>query len=243
MKRALALLALVAAGAGCATAPPASPDRTELIRRLLGSTVQLRSERDGGVRRAASGVVIAADPVSRRAWIITVRHFVNPPTTQRVFVRRPGQETVVPGVVAFVSPDRDIALIEVEAFDATPVRVKATASLGDDVLVIAFPWGQRFTLVRGVVSQIASEVGQDRVTGTPRMVDASVSYGSSGGGVFDARTGELIGIVERYRSARVAIPETKDRVLEVPVPGETTLIPGPEILDFMRASGLASRLP
>jgi hypothetical protein len=241
VRRGLALLALTVASAGCAAAPPA-PDRTELIRRILTSSVQLRSEREGGVRRAASGVVVATDPVARRAWIITVRHFVNPPTTQQVFVRRPGQETVVQGVVAFVSPDRDIALIEVEALDLTPVRFKSTTSLGDEILVVAFPWGQRFTLVRGVVSQIASETGQDRVTGSPRMVDASVSYGSSGGGVFDARTGELIGIVERYRSARVAIPETKDRVLEVPVPGETTLIAVPEISDFLRAAGLASRL-
>lgn len=35
------------------------------------------------------------------------------------------------------------------------------------------------------------------------MVDASVSYGASGGGVFDARTGGLIGLVEGYRTARV----------------------------------------
>ena len=74
------------------------------------------------------------------------------------------------------------------------------------------------------------------------MVDASVSYGSSGGGVFDARSGELVGIVESYRSAKVAIPETKDRALEVPVPGETTVIPAPAIFDFILASGLGSRL-
>ena len=76
------------------------------------------------------------------------------------------------------------------------------------------------------------------VEGPPRMVDASVSYGSSGGGVFDAQSGALIGIVESYRTAKVAIPETKDRVLEVPVAGETTLIPAPAILRFLVASGL-----
>ena len=242
MRRGLALLALAVAGAGCASSPPAVQDRTDLIRRILASSVQLRTEREGGVRRAASGVVVATDPASRRAWIVTVRHFVYPPTSQQVSVRRPGQESALPAVVAFVSPDHDIALIEVGGLDAAPVRFKPTASLGDDILVVAFPWGQRFTLVRGVVSQIASASGEDLVIGPPRMVDASVSYGSSGGGVFDARSGELIGIVESYRSAKVAIPEMADRALEVPVPGETTLIAAPAILDFVLASGLGSRL-
>jgi hypothetical protein len=74
VRRGLALLALAVAGTGCASSPPAVQDRTDLIRRILASSVQLRSERDGGVRRAASGVVVATDPASRRAWIVTVRH-------------------------------------------------------------------------------------------------------------------------------------------------------------------------
>ena len=76
MSRGLALVAL--ALAGCVSVPPVQ-DRTDLIRRILGSTVQLRSQREGGARRAASGVVVATDPVARRAWIVTVRHFVDPP--------------------------------------------------------------------------------------------------------------------------------------------------------------------
>src|SRR5262249_46449159 len=154
VRRGLVLLGLAVASAGCVASRPPAADRTDLIRRILSSTVQLRSEREGGTRRAASGVVVATDPASRRAWIVTVRHFVNPPTSQQVFARRPGQEDMVPGVVAFVSPDRDIALIEVDGLDAMPVRFKPTTSLGDDILVVAFPWGQRFTLVSGIVSQI-----------------------------------------------------------------------------------------
>ena len=84
--------------------------------------------------------------------------------------------------------------------------------------------------------------GTDHVTGPAQMVDASVSYGSSGGGVFDARSGELVGIVETYRTAKVTIPEMKDRVLEIPVPGETTLVPASVILQFMQDFGLSRRL-
>ena len=53
---------------------------------------------------------------------------------------------------------------------------------------------------------------------------------------------ELVGIVETYRTAKVTIPEMKDRVLEIPVPGETTLVPASVILQFMQDFGLSGRL-
>ena len=68
MRRALTLAALALTGAGCVSASPA-PDRSELIRRILASTVQLRSERDGSLRRAASGVVVAMHAGSRRTCL------------------------------------------------------------------------------------------------------------------------------------------------------------------------------
>ena len=242
--RGLALVALVLAGSGCASGSRA-PERGDVIRRILASTAQLRSEREGGVRRAASGVVVATDAGSRRAWIVTVRHFVTPSTPQKVYVQLPGQRRTVPAIVTSVSADDadlDLAIIEVENLDVTSVRLKETASLGDEVLIVAFPWGRGFSVVRGIVSQVASPEGEELVAGPARMVDASVSYGSSGGGVFDAQSGELVGIVESYSTAKLSIPEMKDRVLEVPVPGQTTVIPAPVILRFLIDSGLGRRL-
>ena len=246
MTRGLALIALVLAGGGCVSVPRA-PERGDLIRRILASTVQLKSEREGGVHRAASGVVVATDPGSRRAWIVTVGHFVNPSKPQKVYVQLPGEERTAPATVRSVSADDrdlDLAIIEVEDLDVdvVPVRFKDTASLGDEVLIVAFPWGRRFTVTRGIVSEVTSLLGEELVTGPARMVDASVSYGSSGGGVFDAHSGELVGIVESYRTAKIAIPEMKERVLEVPVPGQTTVIPAPVILRFIVDSGLGRRL-
>jgi serine protease Do len=242
VRRAVTLVTLVVAVAGCASAPVAQ-SRSELIRQILKSTVQLRAEREGGAQRAASGVVLATDPGRRRSWILTTRHFLDPPHAQEIYVRVAGRDTLVRGTVAFVSVGLDVAIIEAEQLDVTPIRLKVTADLGDDLLVIAFPWGQRFTVVRAVVSQVTSTQGDTIVTGTPRMIDASVSYGSSGGGVFDARSGELVGIVEGYRTMKVVTPEMKDRPLELPVAGETTLIPAAAILRFLVDSGLTEFLP
>jgi len=146
VKRALTLAALALTGAGCVS-PPRPPDRGELIRGILTSTVQLRSEREGAIHRAASGVVVAADPRSDRSWIITARHFVDPSPPHNIYVRLPGRIGVTPATLAFVSPDRDLAVIEAKYLDVAPARLKMTASLGDEILVIAFPWGQRFTVV------------------------------------------------------------------------------------------------
>ena len=242
MTRALALALLAFLAAGCAAVSPV-PDRGELIRRIVKSTVQLRAEREGGARRAASGVILATDPARRRAWILTTRHFLDPPHAQEVYVRLPGRETIIRGTVAFVSLELDVAIVEAEAVDVTPVRMKSVADLGDEILVVAFPWGQRFTVVRGIVSQVTAGGDGTLVTGAPRMIDASVSYGSSGGGVFDTSSGALLGIVEGYRTVQVAIPERQGRPLELPVAGETTLIPAAAIRRFLEDSGLTDFLP
>jgi S1-C subfamily serine protease len=233
--------------AGCSSLTPTG-EGPELISRILASTVQLRSEREGGVRRAASGVCVATDPASRRAWILTVRHFLGPSRPQEVSVRRPGESAELPAVVFAVSDEElglDIAIVEVTAAPGlVPARLRREPSnLGDSALVVSFPWGGRLTVVRGIVSQLVSIPGESLVTGAARMVDAHVSYGSSGGGVFDARTGELIGIVETYRTAKITIPELKDGAIEIPVPGETVLVPAAALLQFARDFGLERRLP
>ena len=238
MRYTLALASLILTGAGCVSAAR-TPDRGELIRGILASTVQLRSEHEAGISRAASGVVVATHFASRRIWIATARHFLEP-RPQQLYVRLPGQTTLAPATIAFVSGDRDLAIIETDYADVTPARLKMVTTLGDEILLVSFPWGQRFTVVRGVVSQIDAPAGELPVAGPPRMVSATVSYGSSGGGVFDAQTGELVGIVESYRTAKVAIPEMQGRVLEIPVAGETTVIPAPLIARFLVESGLSS---
>jgi serine protease Do len=251
MRRVAATVLVFALAAACSsTRGPAAPplatpaaDRSEVIGRIVACTVQLRSEREGGAQRAASGVVIATDHGSRRTWIVTARHFLDPPGTQRVYVRLPGHEDVVPGEIVLASRDHDLAVILAEAAGVAPARLKEAAGLGDAVLVVTFPWGQRFTVVSGIVSQIAGAIGQVPLSGNPSLVDATVNYGSSGGGVFDARSGELIGIVESYRTAKVAIPTMEDRPIQLPVAGETTVLGAATIVRALADSDLKQFLP
>ena len=240
--RALPLLAVAvtAALAGCATGNRSTRDG--VLRQIVPSTVQLRCEREGGNRRAASGVVVARDGDTRRTWIITTRHFLEPLVQQRLSVAVPGKKQPVAAKLLKVSERADLALLEIEGVDMAPVKLKDTVRLGDEVWVVAYPWGRRMTLSNGVVSQLAPADGSVDYEGPARMIDVSVSYGASGGGVFDAPTGALVGLIERYRTAHVALPQNPDRPLEIPVPGETTLISSDSIRQFVAEAGLQSYL-
>jgi len=235
---AVALLVVAALASGCASAP--ASDRAVLLRRVIASSVQLRTERDGGGRRAASGVVVASDPGRRRSWVVTTRHFLEPGVRQQVSVSGVSGTGRAKAAVAALSDEADLALIEVEGVALPPAALKDHAALGEEVWVVAFPWGRRLTIVGGIVSQIAAAGDEVMLEGPVRQIDALASYGASGGGVFDAASGRLLGIVEGYRTARVALPTQPERTMDVPVPGETTVLASPVIRRFLVAIGLVT---
>jgi serine protease Do len=71
--------------------------------------------------------------------------------------------------------------------------------------------------------------------------DAPIGYGASGGGVFEIPSGKLVGLVEGYRTARVAFGGIAgdDYSFDVPMPGETFLAPPGKIRGFLARAGFA----
>lgn len=238
MRRSLAAAALLVI-AGCATGAP--PDQGPRLRGIVASAVQLRAERDGGSRRTASGVVIAADVAGARSWILTTRHFLEPPAAQRIVVQSPARKGPLKAAVAAVSDDSDLAILVIDGVALPPATLRDRVQLGDAVWVVSFPWGRRLTVVSGIVSQIAGDDGEVALEGAARLVDAPATYGTSGGGVFDPHSGELIGLVEGYRTARVTLQAAPERTLDLPVPGETTVLPAATIRRFLRTVGIGER--
>jgi len=230
---ALATMALLASGCATTSRPPA---RSEVLRGVLPSTVQLLAERKGGGRRAASGVVLASDSARGCSWILTAGHFVAPPVPETIQVRMPGTHDRFPATVVRADGEVDLALLMVPGLVLPPVRRKEIAHLGDDVWVVAFPRGRQMTVTSGTVSQVGTGSETDATEGPVRLVDTSVSYGASGGGVFDIETGELLGVVEGYRTAQIAARDTPERVMEIPVPGETLVISARAIQEFLAGS-------
>jgi S1-C subfamily serine protease len=233
--------------AGCAAddrSAGAWSESNRVIAESLASTVQLFAEREGSGRRAGSAVVIASDPDQGHSLLLTTAHLLEPPVEQAVTMTPLETGPAIPAQVLVIDPDVDLALVEVAIGELSPVSLGGTADLGQSVWVVAFPWGGERTLVSGMVSRIDRPVGSAEaipLRGPVHQIDASVSYGASGGGVYDREGGELLGIVRGYRSAQLTLKGTGEPVA-VPVAGETTVIPTAQIICFLHAQGLAPEL-
>jgi serine protease Do len=248
LTRMIACAALISLAAGCAVSPPPPPSREQVLQRILPATVQISLEQDGRRIRSGSGVVIGErlNGTGSECFILTSGHtLAGLADAQQVYVlldRHRGKGSRRPARVLARRDDRtlDLALLQIQADDCVAAELGTAPGLGDSIWVVAFPWGREMTLVGGVVSQLNGDRTDDPESGAHLMVDASVSYGASGGGVFDAATGRLVGLVEGYRTARVAFKgDTSSRYIDVPVPGETYVSPLDDIRRFLTDSGHA----
>lgn len=238
-----------AAAAPAVIEPTREATREAVLQRILPSSVQIVVEHLEGPRvRTGSGVAIAvASDGAPACFVLTAGHAVSGPMERRqvfvIFGRDRGRyEKVRASVVAHRdSADVDLAVLRTERAQCEPAAGGSPPTLGTPVWVVGFPWGKSMTLASGVVSQVDSVRPQDEEEGARLMVDASVSYGISGGPVFDARSGRLIGIVEGYNTARVT-PQgaTGGWYIDVPVPGQTFVTPLSNIRRFLSDAGLGS---
>ena len=250
LARALAVcVTIVVLSAGCAVTPQSESRREDVLDRLLPSAVQIILEHPEGRRfRTGSGVVIAARPKGRSSecFVLTSGHTVSGAIGQKaiylLFGRQRGVGTKEPGsVVAYrETADLDVALLRTESDECMPARPAGPPRLGESIWVVAFPWGRNMMLARGIVSQVNDDGVGDQELASRLMVDASVSYGASGGGVYDARDGGLIGLVEGYRTARVTSQGSESSwYIDVPMPGQTLVTPLSDIRRFLAETGHA----
>jgi len=147
-----------------------------------------------------SGVVIDPDGI-----ILTNYHVVaGAVEVQVVFTdeREPLDGRVIGG-----DPDRDLAVIEVDARDLEAIEIGRSGSLklGDDVVAIGFPLGlggeetsASPTVTAGILSGTERTIEAQGSFGIERLVgllqtDAAINPGNSGGALID-REGRLIGI-------------------------------------------------
>lgn len=237
---------------GCGVARLWEPSREEVLGRLLPSAVQILVEQREGRRvRTGSGVVLAARQADRRAncFVLTSGHTMSGIVGQKEVYVVFGQAQRAPWraratIVAYRdAADLDLALLRTEAAPCVAARAGKPPLLGESVWVVGFPWGRHMTLSSGIVSQINADDRTGDEVASRLMVDASVSYGSSGGGVYEARGGALIGIVEGYSTARVTSQgATPPWYIDVPVPGQTFVTPLSDVRRFLAEAGFADLL-
>jgi S1-C subfamily serine protease len=247
---AAAVLAAAAPLAGAGAGRPSSP-RAQAVRKVFPSAVRVRITAAGEIVRSASAIAFASE--GGRSWLLTNAHVVDPAKGWRTPVatevlRGDGSPLRARVVARGRVPDADLALLEVEAeLPVTPLAADDELELGDDLVVIGAPFGKALSVAAGIVSQIEYEFAEN--ASAPRLpkalkTDAAIGYGSSGGGVFDVARGRLVGLVEGYRTARVAFGASgEEQYLDVPMPGETFVAPAAKIRRFLAESGYARLAP
>jgi serine protease Do len=242
----VAFTVLVAAGCGGAWRRDPPPERA--LDRILPSSVQIVLEQHEGRRfRSGSGVVIGARRTGGGAdcFILTSGHtFAGAGRGKNIYVlsrRHEGLGVRTPATLLAVSETDgiDLALLGTRSQDCSVASFGKPAHLGETVWVVSFPWGRELTVSRGVISQVRrAAIGASHGGAAGRlMVDAPVSYGASGGGVFRASSGELVGLVDGYPTARVAFEGVSAPAhIDVPVPGQTYLTPIGDAVEFLRGT-------
>jgi len=236
----LALVATAALASSLTAYLGRSQTTSNVIEGAVAASVQLFAEREGGARRAGSGVVVAVE-ADGTSLILTAAHLVEPLVEQRVVAADPNGADPIEAEILYLDAESDTAVLRARGLGGAAARLGPAARLGDGVWVVSYPWGRKRTLVSGVISQVDARL--QGIVGPVRLIDAAVSYGTSGGGVFDRRTGSLLGIVRGYRTAKLVLPGAdKGQGLDVPIAGETTVIPTSSLLCVLRRAGLANRL-
>ncbi|HET9598253.1 MAG TPA: serine protease [Anaeromyxobacteraceae bacterium] len=245
--------ALVTFGPRAVSAQAGGNPRSATVQKVFPSAVRLQIAVGGDVVRSASGVAFAAD--ADRTYLLTNAHVVEPAKAWkeamelRVLVA--GRAAPLRGTVVACgrAPDLDLAVVEVRGapLAVTPLAGDDALELGDDLVVIGAPFGKGLSVAAGIVSQVEYEFVENAAAArTPRALktDAAIGYGSSGAGVFDVPAGRLVGLVEGYRTARVAFGKQDENYsFDVPMPGETFVAPAAKIRRFLAERGLGRLAP
>ena len=147
---------------------------------------------------AGSGVVISSD-----GYILTCAHVVSGASNITVTIG----DTDYPATVVGEDDTSDVAVLKIDATDLTPATVGNSDNLavGESVLAVGNPLGELGgTVTSGIVSALNRSVTIQGTSSTNTMsliqMDASVSPGNSGGGLFNMN-GELIGLVNAKSSS------------------------------------------
>jgi S1-C subfamily serine protease len=179
-----------------ATPPAAPPDRSgslaDAVARVLPSLVNVQTTSFGGGKGEASGVILQRDGL-----ILTNNHVVEGTTGISISFNDGKHTKLLKGTVIGTAPERDLAVVRVNANDLVPVELARSSALrlGDVVIAIGFPANLGGpTVTSGIVS------GLDRTIEGPNgdltgllQTDAAINPGNSGGPLVD-RSGRLVGI-------------------------------------------------
>lgn len=141
-----------------------------------------------------SGVIIRPNVVATNCHVVDDSSDI---VVYKADNRRARTDALHSAIISRADRERDLCLLSVSGLWGVPAQIRKASSLsiGEQVYAIDMSHELDYSLSAGVVSQLRSDADDAPVIQT----DATVSPGSSGGGLFDAK-GNLVGITKKKNS-------------------------------------------
>lgn len=193
------------------TSTETSPSElVDVLKEIRPSVVEIYVQTDEGTG-SGSGVVISVDAEKNAAIIVTCHHVIE---GSKKMVVKAIDGTEFDNVALIGSdPKSDIGVIAVVGEGVTGLSTAkwyapdAASSdyidVGTEVVAIGNPLGVLGgTVTKGIISAVNREVNVENKAMVLLQTDAAINGGNSGGGLFNAQTGALVGIVNAgYKSS------------------------------------------
>ena len=180
-------LAILALAASILSANAADNDAAAVFEKAKKSVVVVRVfDADDNQSAQGSGVITAENEVTTNCHVVE--------NAVRIEVVRQGEKKPIAAEVANGDARRDLCLLSAKGLtNAATIRKAKDLTVGENVYAVGSPQELEFSISGGIVSQLRS-LGR-----SPPLIqtDASISEGSSGGGLFDGE-GNLVGITTFY---------------------------------------------
>lgn len=208
MRQALTVLAAVVIASGCGTSSSQTttitknvttvvtqkgsrrPSFAQLVGRVRSGVIRIEAQLCGNELSTGTGFLISPTLVA------TVDHVVA--GAESITLKR-GTTTLGTGTVLGDDQSRDVALIQASIpINGHIFSMRSTRPrLGQAVGALGFPFGLPLTLTRGSVSGLNRTQDIDGITRNSLIqTDAAINFGNSGGPLFTAASGKVLGLVD-----------------------------------------------
>lgn len=156
----------------------------------------------------ASGFIISTSGLA-----VTNYHVINDNKNHTLVAMTVDRKVYAVKQVVAASATDDLAIVQLDGDNFTPIPLRANAPVGSDAYVISNPSGRFFNFTKGMVSRygVTSRDGKEAAT---ISIDADYARGSSGGPVLDDR-GNVIGVVASTQSVYYRQNEGRDEKLQM----------------------------
>jgi S1-C subfamily serine protease len=186
--------------------------KTELINKVSENTVRI-DVIVNKVKGNGTGLII-----DDKGTVLTCEHVVRPEGRDADSIKVVKGDTVYDAKIAKINSSYDIAILHVDSLTGNVDFAKYDeVHVGEDCLIVGYPLCLPHQSVsKGIISAKGKRLG----TQFPFdlfEIDARINYGNSGGPVFQASTGRVIGIVTaKYIPFLTDVDELRNFLKNVP---------------------------